>query len=185
MFRLILQRLKGKSAFETGQSLVLQYLARMDRFRLFSFGVCVGLFWLVMLLGYYSQLPGWRSLDFLVTTGQIERALARWSAEDVAYHLWGIRTLDTVFPALYGIVLTTVSIRYWQGWKRSGMIALVWITVLADYIENAYSIRLLNGGDGITPHLWATWIKLTAITPPMNLGLMYWWREVRERRSAR
>lgn len=157
----------------------------MDNFRVFSAGVILGLVWLVVLLVYYSLLPGWRGLDFLVTSGQIERALARWSPEDVAYHIWGIRTIDTVFPALYGVILTAVSYRYWRGWKRGAMVALVWITVIADYIENAYSIRLLEGGDGITPHLWATWIKFTLITPPMNLGLMYWWREVRERRAAR
>lgn len=157
----------------------------MDRFRILSFFVVLGLLWLGLLVGYFSFLPGWRGLDFLLTAGQIEASFARWSAEDIAYHIFGTRTIDAVFPALYGVVLTVVACRYWTGFKRIAMVALTLISVVADYTENALSIQILNGDMSVvSAHVWATWIKFTAISLPMKLGLAYWFREWRARKSA-
>lgn len=154
----------------------------MTRFGLLTVGVVLGLGWLAALAIYFSFLPGWRSLDFLMTTGQIERALARWDHADRAYHLRGTQTLDTIFPALYGVVLSFVVWRYWDGPWRGVLLGLTWFAVVADYTENYYSVRLLTGQDGVWPHLVATWVKFIAIAWPMDVGLIRWLREVRSTR---
>lgn len=151
----------------------------MTRFRILSVGVVLGLAYLVALLAYYSALPGWRALDFLLTPGQIMRALDSWSDADKARHLYGTRVLDTIFPAFYGVVLVAVCRRYWRGRVQALIIALTIVAVAADYTENYYNLRLLNGMGGVGPHLWATWIKFLAIAPPMNIGLVLWMRELR------
>ena len=156
----------------------------MNGFRILSAGVVLGLGWLVLLLVYFSFLPGWRSLDFLIFPGQIERALARWDDGDIAYHRWGTLWLDMIFPALYGVVLTAVVRRYWQGRRQVLLLVLTWLAVIADYVENVYTLQLLAGENAVWPHLVATWVKFIAITWPMDVGLIYWWREVRILRRA-
>lgn len=155
----------------------------MTRFGVLSVGVVLALGWLAAMAIYFSVLPGWRSLDFLMTTGQIERALARWDVADRAYHLRGTQTLDLIFPTLYGVVLSFVVWRYWQGRWRALLLVLTWGAVAADYTENYYSVRLLTGQSGIWPHLVATWVKFAAITWPMDAGLIRWFGEVRRTRG--
>ena len=139
----------------------------------------LGLAYLVFSLAFFLSFPLWRSLDFLILPGQIERALAAYTEADIAAHLLATRMWDMVFPAYYGVVLTFVVLRYWQGRTRAVFLALLWIAVAADYVENAYTIRLLIGQGGTWPHIIATWIKFWAISLPMNLGIVRLWREWR------
>ena len=155
----------------------------MTRFTLLSIGVVLGLGWMVLMLVYFSFLPGWRSLGFLMTVGQVERGLASWSPADIAYHLRGTWTIDLIFPALYGVVLSFVVHRYWQGGRRALLLALVWLSVVADYTDNYFALHLLAGEGGIWPLIIANWIKFIAITWPMDVGLIKWFEEVRLRRK--
>jgi hypothetical protein len=84
-----------------------------------------------------------------------------------------------IFPAYYGVVISLLVLRYWQGQTRFWYLVLLWVAVAADYFENVYTIRLLNEGTGIWPHIIATWIKFWAISLPMNLGIVRLWREWR------
>jgi len=155
----------------------------MVRFYILAASAGLALAYLVFLLAYFSALPSWRSLDFLMTPGQIERALAAYGPDDVAWHLRGTQVYDTIFPAFYGVVVTALVMRYFNGWKLAVMIALTWISVGADYIENYYTVQLLAGKtEVIARHLLATWIKFIAVTAPMDLGLLYLWRELKARR---
>ncbi|KAJ55007.1 hypothetical protein ACMU_14720 [Actibacterium mucosum KCTC 23349] len=156
----------------------------MTRFGILSFGIVLGLAWLVGLLGYYSRLPGFLPLDFMLFRFQIVSAMQAWQAGDVALHVWGTKGPDTIFLALYGVVLTAVAIWYWQGRLRALMLVLVWVAVGADYVENHYNLRLLAGQGGVGPHLVASWVKFLAIAPPMNWGLVLWFREIRARRVS-
>lgn len=138
-----------------------------------------GLAYLVFSMIYFASFPLWRSLDFLLLPGQIERALAAYTPEDIAAHLHAVRVWDMIFPAYYGVVISLLVLRYWQGRVRHWYLALLWVAVAADYVENAYTIRLLTEGQGVWPHVIATWVKFWAISLPMNLGLVRLWREWR------
>lgn len=151
----------------------------MTRFHLLTVATLLGLAYLVFSLAYFTTFPLWRSLDFLILPGQIERALAAYSQADIAAHLNATRVWDMIFPAYYGVVITLLVLRYWQGRKLMWMVVLLWLAVAADYVENAYTIRLLTSGEGIWPHIVATWIKFWAVSLPMNLGLVRLWREWR------
>lgn len=140
----------------------------------------MGLVYLVFSLAYFSDFPLWRSLDFLILPGQIERALAAYSESEIAVHLHAVRVWDMIFPAYYGVVISFLVVRYWQGRVRHWYLALLWIAVAADYIENVYTIRLLTTGEGVWPHVIATWVKFWAVSLPMNLGIVRLWRELRD-----
>lgn len=152
----------------------------MTRFHLLTFATVLGLAYLVFSLAYFATFPLWRSLDFLIFPGQIERALAAYSQADIAAHLRAVRLWDMIFPAYYGAVITLLVRRYWQGKARVWMLGLLWVAVAADYVENFYTIRLLTGQGGVWPHVIATWVKFWAVSLPMNLGIIRLWREWRE-----
>ena len=144
-----------------------------------------GLAYLVFSLIYFASFPLWRSLDFLILPGQIERALAAYSAADIAAHLHAVLVWDMIFPAYYGIVISLLVLRYWQGQTRFWYLVLLWVAVAADYVENVYTIRLLTVGEGVWPHIIATWIKFWAISLPMNLGIIRLIRELRAGAATR
>lgn len=156
----------------------------MNGFWILAASAALGLTYLVGSLIFFAGFPMWRSLDFLMLPGQIERALSLYSDADVMRHLWATRIGDTIFPAYYGVVVGLLCWRYFAGWKLWAMLALTLVAVVADYVENAYTVRLLLGQGGVWPHVIATWIKFAAITLPMDLGLIYLWREVKERRAS-
>lgn len=151
----------------------------MTRFHLLTFATVLGLAYLLFSLVYFAGFPLWRSLDFLIFPGQIERALAAYSEADIAAHLYATRVWDMIFPAYYGVVISFLVLRYWQGKAGAWMLGLLWFAVAADYIENVYTIRLLTTGEGLWPHIIATWVKFWTVSLPMNLGLVRLWREWR------
>lgn len=151
----------------------------MVRFYLLLAATVLGLGYLVFSLVYFSGFPLWRSLDFLILPGQIERALAAYSESDVAAHLHAVLVWDRVFPAYYGVVISLLVLRYWQGRVRHWYLALLWLAVAADYVENYYTVQLLTGQGGVWPHVIATWVKFWAVSLPMNLGILRLWREWR------
>ncbi len=153
----------------------------MTRLNLLFAATMLGLAYLVFSLVYFAQFPLWRSLDFLILPGQIERALAAYSPADIAAHIRAVRVWDNIFVAYYGVVISLLVLRYWQGPVRAIYLALLWMAVVADYVENYYSLRLLAGEGGIWPHIVATWIKFWVISLPMNLGILRVWREWRGR----
>lgn len=151
----------------------------MTRLHLIFYATALGLSYLVFSLLYFSGFPLWRSLDFMIFPSQIERALAAYSEADVVAHLHAVRVWDMIFPVYYGAVLSLVVLRYWQGRTLIWYLGLLWLSVIADYVENVYTIRLLTGQGGVWPHVVATWVKFWAISLPMNLGIMRLWREWR------
>ena len=152
----------------------------MIRFEFILAATAFGLAYLVFSLAFFSTFPLWRSLDFLIFPGQIDRALAAYTEAQIGAHLYAVRVWDMMFPAYYGVVISVLVLRYWEGQTRVLMLALLWIAVAADYVENIYTIRLLLGQGGVWPHVIATWVKFWAVSLPMNLGLMRLWREWRE-----
>ena len=116
---------------------------------------------------YWSVMPGGRSLDFIFTAQGLHDALSAWDANDRAYHVFGTRVLDSLFPLLYGVTIFVVCLRYATGWWRALLVSLTFAAIAADFTENQLNLALLAGDDVFVVHLWATWIKFVCLVPPI------------------
>lgn len=146
----------------------------MSLWKYWAFAVFT-IIWFVIMADYFAGLPKGGNLDVAVTQGQVEAALAALTSEGGdwrAYHVWGTRTLDMLFPALLGAFLLTGLFRYVTPVFALGFGALVLGYVGVDYWENWTSLRLLETGEGVAANAWASLLKYLLLVVPLCIVLL-------------
>ncbi|MEP1537424.1 MAG: hypothetical protein ABJQ34_15740 [Paracoccaceae bacterium] len=128
--------------------------------------------WFAVMSGYFDKLPNAQALDVQMTVSAVHHALSVWDEAARAYHSFGTRNFDMIFPVQLSVVLWLGIMRFngWLGQWKTAFGALVAVYLGADYIENFASLNLLQGdvrGDvrGAGIKVAASWAKYASLLP--------------------
>lgn len=141
------------------------------KFWAFAVFTCI---WFVITLDYFAELPDGGSLDLALTEAQVVQALAALDAgpEHIrAYHAWGTKTLDMVFPLLLVAFLLTGLSRYVTQAFLWGFGALAVLYGATDYWENWLTLQILAGGQAYAANAWASLLKYAFLVLPLGVVL--------------
>ncbi|MEO9895002.1 MAG: hypothetical protein ABJD13_05695 [Paracoccaceae bacterium] len=124
--------------------------------------------WFAVMSGYFNGLPNAQALDVQMTVSAVHHALSVWDEAARAYHSFGTRNFDMIFPVQLSVVLWLGVMRFngRLGQWKTAFGALIAVYLGADYIENFASLNLLHGevrGAGIK--VAASWAKYTSLLP--------------------
>jgi hypothetical protein len=91
------------------------------------------------------QLPGWRSMDFVLAQAEVEHLIGLYSQTDFANHRWLTSRIDTAFPFIYGAFFYFAAKRYAPTPWVYLLIFWVVVGMIFDFTENVAILNTLNG----------------------------------------
>ncbi|MEP0210367.1 MAG: hypothetical protein ABJ370_04710 [Paracoccaceae bacterium] len=128
--------------------------------------------WFAVMSGYFNGLPNAQALDVQMTVSAVHHALSVWDEAARAYHSFGTRNFDMIFPVQLSVVLWLGVMRFngWLGQWKTAFGVLIVVYLGADFIENFASLNLLQEdvrGAGIK--VAASWAKYASLLPVLGV----------------
>ena len=90
---------------------------------------------LLLMFAVFRRAAGGRYLDEVVSRSKSQGLVDQLTPSQVRAHIWVTSVLDTMFPACYGLWLTSITLRL-AGAERTWLIIPAVLAVTADYLEN-------------------------------------------------
>jgi hypothetical protein len=92
-----------------------------------------------------ANLPGGRTLDFILTQGGVVDIFSQYSAEDIQLHKWVSSRFDMVFPFIYGAFFYFAAKRYANAPWVYLLVFWVAVGMIFDFTENVAQLNILSG----------------------------------------
>ena len=160
----------------------------MDKRINFSLTVvfATGAFMLIAYIGAAAtQITGGTWLDYAFTADQTARLMEGYNRVDILRHRWMTTNLDLMLPII--LAGFAISIFYYCLPKRPRdiLVALAVMGSVADYMENALIVSLLDGGDQYGIKATLTTAKFALILIPQFVALYLFLKQLKTRLLTR
>lgn len=110
----------------------------------FGFGMgTIGLALVMIVSGL--DLPGGRTLDFVLTQRGAVDLFSQYSAEEIQIHTWLSSRVDMVFPMIYGAFFYFAAKRYAGAPWVYLLVFWVAVGMIFDFTENVAQLNILSG----------------------------------------
>ncbi|GEM_PF-5792493 len=120
-----------------------------------------------VLLVVGSELPGFRTFDFVLTQGGVIELYSQYSTIDLQNHRWLTSRIDMVFPFVYGSFFYFAAKRYASApWVYLLMFWVV-VGIIFDFTENVAQLNILSGQDDFALKTVFTRAKFVFLAVPV------------------
>jgi hypothetical protein len=148
------------------------------------FGFALGTLALALVLIVTGlELPGGRSLDFVLTQDGATNLFSQYSLDDIETHRLLTSRVDMVFPFIYGCFFYLAAKRYASAPWIYLLIFWVAVGMIFDFTENVAQLNILSGDDDFALKTVFTRAKLVFLGMPIVFCTWHFLRDCMPRKK--